>query len=312
MFGRSNKTYFVSMVNNRTGFKETMEMDTKDLRRYVQMEMEEATFKKGPNGRAVAVDYPFKITNIHTPYLSGRDVEFFAPGISKVDKYTDKASGYFIKDTRSNFKALAPGTHCILVFGSREEATQYYQEHQQEIEQDYIDQKDSYFDLDDVVYESVIYANDQKVGSLNLSGRGRVFPESNIYHPEDIENMKRMVSSYENFNASHEYAQNLRFTSIPFRNFVDYNLGEIGQNEVYLDLDRFDPGFKPTFENFVHQYPEMVNRDIIISKEREEANNRIRLKFDSLKQSAEQMAVDHGLATDGADNQLSDEDDIVY
>ena len=32
--------------------------------------------------------------------------------------------------------------------------------------------------------------------------------------------------------------------------------------------------------------------------------------MDSLKQSAEQMAVDHGLATDGADDQLSD--DIVY
>ena len=312
MFGRSKKTYNVSMINNRTGFQESMELDTKDLRRYVKMEMEQAKFKKGPNGRVVAADYPFKITNIRTPYTSGRDVEFFAPGVSKIDKYTDKASGYFIKDTRSNFKALAPGTDCILVFASREDATKYYQEHQQEIEQDYIDQKDSYFDLNDVVYESVIYANDQRVGSLNLSGKGHVFPESNIYVPEDIENMKRMVGSYENFNASHECAQNLRFTSVPFRNFVDYNLREIGQDEVYLDLDRFDPGFKPTFENFVHQYPEMVNRDIIISKEREEANKRIRIKFDSLKQSAEQMAVDHGLATDGIDEQLSNDDDIVY
>ena len=308
MFGREKKTYNISYTTE-SGFKETMEVDTKQLRDLIQQEKNDATFTKTPDGRMIA-DYKFKINNIRTPYLSGRDIEFFSPGISRADKYTNKASGYFIKDTRSNFKALAPGTDDILIFSSNEEAKKYFVEHKTEIENDYAAQRDSYFDLDRVVYRSIVHTYDDDKHSLNLSGEGEMFPKDNLYTFEDIANLHRVLGSYEDFNASHEYAQNLKFIRPTFSDFVTNNAVVTKDDMVRLNLDSFDPGFKSTMEHYVKSYPEKVNQDVIVAEEREKASERIKARFNEAQRSANAMAEDHGLVSNEADNQLSD--DVVF
>ena len=308
MVSKEKKTYWVSYTTS-SGFSENTEMNIKALRNLVKQENAQAVEHIGKDGRPY-FDYGLKIKDIRTPYISGRDAEFFSPGISKADKYTDKASGYFIKDTRTNFKVLAPGTEAILIFDSKQEASDYYFEHEDEIVSDYVAQKDSWFDVNDTIYESVVHANDQHVGSLNLSGKGSVFPESNIYVPADIDTMQRMVGSYEDFHSRNEYAQNLRFMRPVFSNFVNENLREIGSDEVYLDVDKFDPSFKATFEQYVHAYPEMVNQDIVDERERESVRKKFKLKLDNLQQKADETAENHGFMQYEPSSDL--EDDLVF
>lgn len=293
MFGKEKKIYDVSYTTD-SGSKETAQMDTEDLRRLVKQESDGAKFSVGKDGRVTA-DYKLKIDNIRTSYLSGRDVEFFAPGISRAEKYTDNIYGYFIKDTRSNFKALAPGTNDILIFSSNEEAKNYFKEHRAEIEADYVAQKDSYFDLNNVIYRSITYAYDNDKYAMNLSGKGNMFPEDNLYTFEDIENLKRVVGSYEDFNASHEYAQNLKFIRPTFSDFVTKNAIVTKDDMVRLDLDSFDPDFKATMQHYVKSYPERVNQDVIIAEQNDISLKQARDKLASSQQSADSAAEAHGL-----------------
>lgn len=261
---RNKKMYNVTYTTE-SGFQETMEIDKRGLQDLIRQEENGATLKRFRDG-SIGADYKMKINNITTPYVTGRDVEFFSPGISKADKYTNNASGYFIKDTRSNFKALAPGTRAILIFDTRDEARRYYEEHRSQIEADYVAQKDSSFDLDDTLYESVIYANEG--GRLNLTGKGDVFPKDDIYTVGDIPKLSHLVASFENFCARNEYAQNLKFIRSRFDSFVAEKSERISDTLVRLRLDEFDKTFKSTFTNYVKSFPEMVNQSIVDLRDR--------------------------------------------
>jgi hypothetical protein len=271
MFG-NNKTYHVS-YRASSGLDYHEEMDRQQLRDFVNAERNGAVPVRLKDG-GTALNYDMKIINITTDYLSGRDKEFFSPGISVADKYSSDVSGYFIKDTRSNFKALAPGTDAILIFSTRDEAKIYYMNHKSEIENDYMNQRDSSFDLNDVIYESI---TNPPVGrfALNLTGRADVFPSDDIYNRNDILNMSRMVGSYEDYCARNEYAQNLKYIRPIFSEFVKSNAKIVGDDRIYLNLDEFDSGFKSTFDSFVKNYPEMVNQDVAIAelKDKELMNN---------------------------------------
>ena len=54
MFGREKKTYNISYTTE-SGFKETTEVDTKQLRDLIQQEKNDATFTKTPDGRMILV-----------------------------------------------------------------------------------------------------------------------------------------------------------------------------------------------------------------------------------------------------------------
>lgn len=261
---RGNKTYNVTYTTE-SGFTETMEIDKRGLQDLISQEENGVTLKRLRDG-FVSAGYKMKINNITTPYDTGRDLEFFSPGISKVDKYTNKASGYFIKDTRSNYKALAPGTNAILVFDTRDEARKYFLEHRKQIEAGYVAQKDSDFDLNDALYESVIYAN--QGGRLNLTGKGYVFPKDDIYTVEDIPKLSRLVASFEDFCARSERVQNLKSIRSRFDSFVAEKSERISDTLVRLRLDEFDKTLKPTLTKYVKAFPEMVNQSIINLRDR--------------------------------------------
>ena len=259
----NKKMYHVAYTTSQ-GNKETMDMDAQLLRDMINQEKDGSVPKTLKDG-GVGYDYGFKINNITTDYLSGRDLEFFSPGVSRADKYSSEVSGYFIKDTRSNFKALAPGTDAILIFSTKDEAKNYYMNHKNEIESDYVNQRDSFFDTSDVIYESIV---NPPVGgySLNLTGKADVFPANNIYNRQDILNMSRMVGSYEDFCARNQYAQNLKFIRPTFSNFVKENAKIMGEDRIYLNVDDFDSNFRAAFDSFVKNFPEMVNQDVAVAE----------------------------------------------
>lgn len=309
MFGRNrdDKEYHISYTT-RNGFSESMDIDKKELRKLCEHELTDAVQRRGRDGRTY-FDYGFKINNITSYYTSGRDPEFFAPGISKVSKYKPGRPGYFIKDTRSSFKALAPGTDAILVFDTRDEAAEYFKEHQSDIEMDYTAQRDS-FDFNSLIYESIVHSQDHVKGSLDLSGQKDVFPKNDIYTQEDVFNLMRMVGSYEDFHARNEYAQNLKFIRPTFAKFVNANQRDMGNGMIYLDLDSFDPSFKTTFDHFVKTYPEMVNQDVVRAANHEQKVLKAQAKLEASENSFFSAASEKDLMSKGEAQEMAD--DIVF
>ena len=302
-----NQMYRVTYTTE-TGFSETMETDTEVLRNLVRQEMESAKPKLQRDG-SVAYDYGFKINNITTDHTFGRSLEFFSPGISPIDKYVPGEHGCIIKDTRTNFKGLANGTDAILVFDSKQEAKNYYYEHEDQIKTDYVAQKDSYFGLNDIIHESVTCRDPNS--RLDLTGKGILFPNNNLYTTEDIAKISCMVKSYDDYHRRNEYVQNLKYIQPTFDTFVENNAHIDSDGLVHLNIDNFDSDFRWTFDHFVRQYPEMVNNDInkdmeVIRQKQAEVDAKRRLSrelddaYDSFRQIAEERDMIQS-ANDGLD-----------
>ena len=193
-----------------------------------------------------------------------RPRECFNLGISVADKYNKNVHGYFIKDTRTKFKALAPGTNAVLIFSDRKSAEEYYNKNKDLILDDYSLSKDNpYFRY--VIYHQNL-VNENQPHHIDFSDKGKVFPENDIYTRSDAHNLLSLMDVYVKFHAENNKVCNLMYTRENLSKFIMENAKSIN-DEYWIPLDKFDDKFKMNLTMFVLDYSDMVNYAVKVRNE---------------------------------------------